>query len=162
MAQQMYSLVENEVVLMEVGCRNFAGGETNAGNALIDKLTSTIKGIIRGIPVIGPCLCGVDTCIFVVTDKRCFAVIKSVRGCILTKEERRFIEFPVSAFSGWNFYSKSSCSMICFTSADFSIHLGLKKTEKILDEISFTPEFKTDEQAQALIQKVDELAHLKK
>lgn len=145
--QPLYTLIENEKVILELNIDNASRSDDAAA-----AVSGLFKSVIGVIPVIGPMVASKKKVgVFVVTNMRCLIAVQGRSGC---SEERAFWSFPRKALNGCGGYDKSK--ICCCSSFDISIGITIGTTNTQL-EIE-TSDIKNDEQAQALVAKIAELA----
>lgn len=148
MAQKpLYTLVENEKVIFELNIDDATRSDDTA--AAVAGLFKTVIGLI---PVIGPMVANKKKIgVFVVTNMRCLVAVQGKACC---QEERAFWSFPRKALNGCSGYDKSkTCCCSSFT-ISIGITVGTTNTQLEIE----TSDIKNDEQAQALVAKIAELA----
>ena len=151
MAQNLYTVAENETVLFELECTEFEEMQNTGLFGFIHRIITKIKSILRNIPII-KCCCPVKS-LLVVTDKRLIIITKT-SGFLGCSEKRSFQTVPVKALTGWNSYSKSR--LCCFKNVRFYVDLlNSAKESKLL--VFATDQVTNDEVAQAIISKISEL-----
>lgn len=151
MAQNLYTVAENETVLFELECTEFEEMQNTGFFGFINLVITKIKVLLRNIPII-KCCCPVKS-LLVVTDKR-FIIITKKSGFFGCSENRSFKTIPVKALTGWNSYSK--IRICCLNNFRFYVNLINSARESIL--LVFTSNQVTnDEVAQAIISKINEL-----
>lgn len=92
----------------------------------------------------------------VITDRRVIAVKKLglTFGCgLFGAVATTFKEALISGLSGINSYTSVNAGISCFRGKTFSIDIGLMDG----DNISFSPNVKNEEQAQAILHKIAEV-----